>query len=92
MTRWEYKIINLRSENYRLDPAFTPELDVLGEVGWELVGLTSVNPQVHCNFNALIKFPFGKGLEQSYGILPIIKCLSVESGQSFCIFFTPACH
>ena len=43
MTRWEYKIINLRSENYRLDPAFTPELNVLGERGWELVGLTSVN-------------------------------------------------
>ncbi len=43
MTRWEYKIINLRSENYRLDPAFTPQLDVLGEVGWELVSLTSVN-------------------------------------------------
>ena len=43
MTRWEYKIINLRSENYRLDPAFTPELNTLGEVGWELVSLTSVN-------------------------------------------------
>ena len=43
MVRWEYKIINLRSENYRLDPAFTPELNVLGQVGWELVGLTSVN-------------------------------------------------
>ena len=27
--RWEYKIINLRSENYRLDPAFTPQLDTL---------------------------------------------------------------
>ncbi len=43
MKRWEYKIINLRSENYRLDPAFTPELDTLGQIGWELVGLTSVN-------------------------------------------------
>ncbi len=43
MVRWEYKIINLRSENYRLDPAFTPELNSLGQVGWELVGLTSVN-------------------------------------------------
>ncbi len=43
MTRWEYKIINLRSERYRLDPAFTPELDSLGQEGWELVGLTSVN-------------------------------------------------
>ena len=26
-----------------LDPAFTPQLDALGEEGWELVGLTSVN-------------------------------------------------
>lgn len=43
MTRWEYKIINLRSENYRLDPAFVPELNNLGQRGWELVGLTSVN-------------------------------------------------
>ncbi len=43
MRQWEYKIINLRSENYRLDPAFTPELDTLGQIGWELVGLTSVN-------------------------------------------------
>ncbi len=43
MTRWEYKIINLRSEKYRLDPAFTPQLEALGQIGWELVGLTSVN-------------------------------------------------
>ncbi len=43
MKVWEYKIINLRSENYRLDPKFTPELDTLGQIGWELVGLTSVN-------------------------------------------------
>ncbi len=43
MVRWEYKIINIRSENYRLDPAASPELDNLGKVGWELVGLTSVN-------------------------------------------------
>ena len=43
MTRWEYKIINLRSEKYRLDPAFEPELNALGRDGWELVGLTSVN-------------------------------------------------
>ncbi len=43
MNEWEYRIINLRSENYRLDPAFTPELDTLGQIGWELVGLTSVN-------------------------------------------------
>lgn len=50
MTRWEYKIINVRSENYRLDPRATdsrpglePSLNDLGAEGWELVGLTSVN-------------------------------------------------
>ncbi len=43
MTRWEYKIINIRSENYRLDPNAAPKLTALGELGWELVGLTSVN-------------------------------------------------
>ncbi len=43
MKQWEYRIINLRSENYRLDPAFTPQIDTLGQIGWELVGLTSVN-------------------------------------------------
>ena len=43
MSRWEYKIINIRSENYRLDPGASPELNTLGHRGWELVGLTSVN-------------------------------------------------
>jgi len=43
MTRWEYKIINIRSENYRLDPESAPQLTALGERGWELVGITSVN-------------------------------------------------
>jgi len=60
MTKWEYKIINARSENYRLDPGarsgiWPPQgsgggerttaqfLNELGEEGWELVGLTSVN-------------------------------------------------
>ncbi len=43
MKQWEYRIINLRSENYRLDPAFTAQVDTLGQIGWELVGLTSVN-------------------------------------------------
>lgn len=41
--RWEYKIINIRSENYRLDPAYVDELDVLGEEGWELVSITAIN-------------------------------------------------
>lgn len=43
MDRWEYKIINIRSENYRLDPNYVDQLNDLGEEGWELVGLTSVN-------------------------------------------------
>jgi hypothetical protein len=43
MNRWEYKIINIRSENYRLDPNYVSQLNDLGEEGWELVGLTSVN-------------------------------------------------
>jgi hypothetical protein len=43
MTRWEYKIINIRSENYRLDPNAVSQLNELGDDGWELVGLTSVN-------------------------------------------------
>lgn len=43
MTRWEYKIINIRSENYRLDPNASIELNKLGQDGWEMVGLTSVN-------------------------------------------------
>jgi hypothetical protein len=40
---WEYKILNIRSENYRLDPAYEPQLNRLGEEGWELVGLTAIN-------------------------------------------------
>lgn len=43
MTAWEYKIINIRSENYRLDPKAADELDALGAQGWELVSITSVN-------------------------------------------------
>jgi hypothetical protein len=43
MQRWEYHIINIRSENYRLDPNATEKLDQFGAEGWELVGLTSVN-------------------------------------------------
>ncbi len=43
MQRWEYKVINVRSENYRLDPNSATELNKLGMDGWEMVGLTSVN-------------------------------------------------
>ena len=43
MTKWEYKIIKIRSENYRLDPNAAAQLDLLGEDGWELISITSVN-------------------------------------------------
>jgi len=43
MTRWEYKVINVRSESYRLDPNCVVRLNELGEDGWELIGITSVN-------------------------------------------------
>jgi hypothetical protein len=43
MTRWEYHIINIRSENYRLDPNAAGTLNALGAEGWELLSITSVN-------------------------------------------------
>ena len=42
-TLWEYKILNIRSENYRLDPTYETQLNRLGDDGWELVGLTAIN-------------------------------------------------
>ena len=41
--RWEYKIINIRSENYRLDPNYATQLNEQGEDGWELVAITAIN-------------------------------------------------
>ena len=43
MIRWEYKIVNVRSEQYRLDPNAAVDLTELGSRGWELVSITSVN-------------------------------------------------
>jgi Domain of unknown function (DUF4177) len=43
MTTWEYKIINVRSENYSMDPRRAEELNRLGDEGWELVSITSIN-------------------------------------------------
>jgi len=43
MTKWEYHIINIRSEGYRLDPNSVEELNVLGNEGWELISISSVN-------------------------------------------------
>ncbi len=56
MTKWEYKIINIRSENYRLDPATAPQLTELGQQGWELVGLTSVNFKTGATDNLAMVF------------------------------------
>ena len=41
--RWEYRIINIRSENYRIDPAKESELNALGDEGCELVAITAIN-------------------------------------------------
>ena len=41
MTKWEYHIINIRSENYRLDPNAARQLTELGEQGWELVSVVA---------------------------------------------------
>ena len=43
MVKWEYKIINIRSENYRLDPNAATVMNQLGDEGWELVSIGSVN-------------------------------------------------
>jgi hypothetical protein len=56
MVRWEYKIINVRSENYRLDPNAASRLDELGDEGWELVGLTSVNFKTGATDNIALVF------------------------------------
>ncbi|MEM8960541.1 MAG: DUF4177 domain-containing protein [Acidobacteriota bacterium] len=56
MIRWEYKIINIRSENYRLDPKAVGQLDALGHKGWELVGLTSVNFKTGATDNIAMVF------------------------------------
>jgi hypothetical protein len=56
MTRWEYTVINIRSENYRLDPACAAELNRHGKDGWELVGLTSVNFKTGATDNIAMVF------------------------------------
>lgn len=56
MTKWEYKIINVRSENYRLDPNAATELNRFGDDGWELVGLTSVNFKTGATDNIALVF------------------------------------
>jgi selenocysteine lyase/cysteine desulfurase len=56
MVRWEYKIINVRSEHYRLDPNAVTQLDALGEEGWELVSITSVNFKTGATDNIAMVF------------------------------------
>lgn len=56
MVQWEYKIINIRSENYRLDPNAAPELNKLGVEGWELVSITSVNFKTGATDNIAMVF------------------------------------
>ena len=54
--RWEYRVINIRSENYRLDPACVTKLDALGAEGWELVSITSVNFKTGATDNIAMVF------------------------------------
>jgi len=56
MVKWEYKIINIRSENYRLDPNSYPQLNKLGAEGWELVSITSVNFKTGATDNIAMVF------------------------------------
>ncbi len=41
--RWEYRVVNIRSENYRLPPDTESQLSELGQDGWELVSMTAIN-------------------------------------------------
>ena len=56
MAEWEYKIINIRSENYRLDPNAAVEMNRLGAEGWELVSITSVNFKTGATDNIAMVF------------------------------------
>jgi hypothetical protein len=56
MANWEYMIINIRSENYRLDPKAVKDLNELGSEGWELVSITSVNFKTGATDNIAMVF------------------------------------
>ncbi|HZI64400.1 MAG TPA: DUF4177 domain-containing protein [Thermoanaerobaculia bacterium] len=56
MANWEYMIINIRSENYRLDPKAVKDLNELGNAGWELVSITSVNFKTGATDNIAMVF------------------------------------
>ena len=63
MTRWEYHIINIRSENYRLDPNAVHQLNALGEEGWELLSITSVNFKSGATDNIAMVFKRPKAVD-----------------------------
>jgi hypothetical protein len=67
MTRWEYRIINVRSESYRLDPNAAVELDRLGDEGWELVSISSVNFKSGATDNIAMVFKRPKAAERKEG-------------------------
>jgi hypothetical protein len=56
MTQWEYHVINIRSEKYRLDPNCVHELNELGTEGWELISITSVNFKTGATDNIAMVF------------------------------------
>ena len=67
MTRWECRIINVRSESYRLDPNAAVELNRLGDEGWELVSIGSVNFKSGATDNIAMVFKRPKPAEPADG-------------------------
>ena len=67
MTRWEYRIINVRSESYRLDPNAAVELNRLGDEGWELVSIGSVNFKSGATDNIAMVFKRPKPADAAEG-------------------------
>ena len=55
-TKWEYRVVNVRSENYRLDPNSAQEMNRHGDEGWELVSITSVNFKTGATDNIALVF------------------------------------
>ena len=56
MAKWEYKIINIRSENYRLDPNAVTQLNQLGDELPSIVSITSVNFKTGATDNIAMVF------------------------------------
>src|ERR1044072_8095814 len=66
MKTWEYKIINVRSENYSMDPRRAEELNRLGDEGWELVSITSINFKTGATDHIGMVFKREKAATSSY--------------------------